>query len=121
MNILTCLCCPVPNHLQTGIGIFSWNKQKPSIPVLHIEVVAISKALRHELNIILHCTYLRCDASCRTWYNFNKFRFRKEVLYLLIPRSFKEASPHRFPHRVLLWTHWGPRRSSDPSSRSTPP
>jgi hypothetical protein len=36
------------DHVQTGIGIFSWKKQKPSIAVLHIEVVAIFKALLHE-------------------------------------------------------------------------
>jgi hypothetical protein len=44
-------------------------------------------------HIILHCMSLRCEASCRTWYNFNQFRFRKEVLYFLIPRSLRGASP----------------------------
>ena len=29
----------------------------------------------------------------RTWYNFNQFRFRKEILYFLIPRSLQLASP----------------------------
>ena len=50
--------------------------------------------------------YLRCEASCRTWYNFNQFRFRKEVLYFLIPMSFWGA----LPPRLLSWTRWGPRR-----------
>jgi hypothetical protein len=33
----------------------------------------------------------------RTWYNFNQFRFRKEVLYFLIPRSFLGVSPPPVP------------------------
>ena len=83
-----------------------------------------NKALRHEQNIIFHCTYLRCEASCRTvtWYKFNQFRVRKEVQYFLIPRSLRGASPlSRSTHRALPWTRLGPRRSQGPSPRSAPP
>ena len=48
------------------------------------------------------CTYLRCETSCRTWYNFNQFRFRKEVLYFLIPRSLQEGSPPVRPPGAAL-------------------
>jgi hypothetical protein len=48
-----------------------------------------------------------------TWYNFNQFRFRKEVLYFLIPMSFLGASTPIPP--ALSWTRWGPRRCPDPS------
>ena len=67
MNILTFLCCPVPDHIKTLA--------------------------------IMDAGYLRCEASYRTWYNFNQFRFRKEV----------------------PWTRWGPMRSPNHSPRSAPP
>jgi hypothetical protein len=68
--------------------------------------------------------YLRCEASYRTWYNFNQLRFRKEVLYFLIFMSFRGGGgvpTPGSPHRSLPWTRWGPMRSPDHSPRSDPP
>jgi hypothetical protein len=51
------------------------------------------------------------EASCRTWYNFNQFRFRKKVLYFLILRSFMGRTGPPFPPGAAL----------DPLAKSAPP
>jgi hypothetical protein len=96
MNILTCLCCPVPYHVKIGIG--------------YISLFAFMG---------VWCTTSKTSA-CRTWYKFNQFRFRQEVLYFLIPRSFQRALPPGPPTGCCPWPA-GDLRSPDSSRRSAPP
>jgi hypothetical protein len=44
-------------------------------------------------------------------FDFNQFRFRKEVLYFINHMSFEGFALS--PHRPLPWTRWGPRRTPE--------
>jgi hypothetical protein len=68
MNILTCLCCPVPDHVKTGIGyisLFAIIDAESLIAVLHIEVVTtrpyvtskISYFNAHTFDVKHHATH----------------------------------------------------------------